>query len=439
MAIYADLLSIVGKEQEIRNAQGINSLRAVETEQIQKQSQLADESRRAIREAQLAQDAADAANKTTTPQTAPDGSPVAALDPTAQAAANAARDYKAYSAEAAALRRSGAADPKMLADAELRATQAMQNGFHYQNLMWDKQREKAKNLASLAGAVNPDGSNVGNVVARIDEVVPSWSKKADLDRDLMGNVVWGKHTQDALASTQKAGATANEQITAQQQQARIKFDERKLELEKQKETRREKEAVQRDSLARDGLALRERQQSRLEKNDTRAKPTPIKEADVKDEGARIKQDNPTLTDADAKAAARDFLSKTNELIQQGKSREDAQFEAQNWINAKIETGVAGKPYVSHFFGADEPGQEKVPGKYNRAKTVGEAAGPPTPAEMPMPEIAGKLNKAGVGFSVDATAGVFNFPDAKTANKGIDMLPTGATFIGPDGKTYKKTT
>lgn len=427
MAIYSDLLDIVGREQTIRNAQGLNSLRAAETQQIQKQGELADETRKTVRAAQLAQDAVDAANTPTTPQTAPDGSPVAALDPDRQAQQRAARDVAAYSAEAAALRRSGAADPKMIADAELRASQAQQNQFHYSNLLWDKQKQKAKDLASMAGAVNPDGSNVGNVIARIDEIVPSWSKKADLDRDLMGNPVWGKHTQDALASTQKAGATANEQIKAQQQQARIKFDEQRLAQERVREARLERESKQRDSLARDGLALRQRQQTRLEKKDTQAKPEPIREGDVKDEAARIKQDNPTLTVADTKAAARDYLGKTQDLIRQGKTREEAQAEAQDFINAKIQTGTPGKPYVSHWLSPNEPEVKGVPGKYDRGAKTFDAS---------TPDLAKALDKAGVSFSIHGDKGVI-FSDPATADKGIALLTPGTVFTGPDGKQYKK--
>ena len=427
MAIYSDLLDIVGKEQAIRNAQGMNSLRAVETEQIQKQSALADEARKVMRDAQLAQDAADAANRVTTPQTAPDGSPVAETDPDRQAQQRAARDVAAYTAEAAALRRSGGADPKMIADAELRASQAQQNQFHFSNLLWDKQKQKAKELASLAGAVNPDGSNVGNVVSRVDEIVPGWSKKADLDRDLMGNVVWGKHTQDALASTQKAGATANEQLTIQQRQAQLKFDEQKLEQARTRETRLEKESTQRDSFSRDGLALRQRQQDRLEKKDTQAKPEPIREGDVKDEAARIKQDNPTLTVVDTKAAARDYLGKTQDLIRQGKTREEAQAEAQDFINAKIQTGTPGKPYVSHWLSPNEPEVKGVPGKYDRgAKTF----------DADTPDLAKALDKAGVSFSIHGDKGVI-FSDPATADKGIALLTPGTVFTGPDGKQYKK--
>ena len=409
MAIYSDLLDIVGKEQTIRDMQGRNSLHAAQTEQIQKQSALQDEARKIMREAQLARDAADTANQPTTPQTAPDGSPVAALDPTTQAIQNGQRDYRAYSAEAAALRRSGAADPKAIVDAELRAHQAYQQMFHYQNLAFDQQKEKAKRLSAMAGAVNPDGSNVGNVVSRVDEIVPGWSKKADLDRDLMGNVVWGKHTQDALASTQRAGASANEQIIAQQRQAQIKFNESKLELDRQKEIRLEKDSRQKDSLARDGLALRERQQKRLEGKDASPKAEPIRAADVKDEAARIKQDNPTLTEPDSKAAARDYLGKTQDLMRQGRSREDAQTEAQAFINSKIEAGTPGKPYVSHWFEPDEPAVPKVPGKYKRGSA----------AEAPVVQEDQTQVDAGIRRVADANN--VSFEEAKAALKAAGKI------------------
>lgn len=442
MAIYPDLLEIVGKEQEIKQSQTLNDFRNIQIEQARRNMAMQDSTRQIVRDAQLAADQADNQNRPTTPQTAADGTTPPPPDPVVQAQTAAMRIATRYDAEAAALRRSGTADPAAIKEAELRAEQAQTALWHATTSVFEQQKEKSKRLASYAGAVMPDGSNVKGVVDKIDEIVPGWSKHADLDKDLMGNVTWGAHTQAALATTQKMGQTANEQATVDQQKARLAFEKQQEANRQLRETRLETESRRRDALARDGLDLKEREfKARQDRADPALKNTPIREADIKDEAARIKQDNPTLTEPDSKAAARDYLSKINELMRNNAARvkagdytrEDAQLEAQNFINTKIETGSPGKPYVSHWFSADEPGRDASKGKYNRSKQGGGDMGP---VDMPA-EAAAALGRTGAKFSLDASTGVVTFPDAATANKGIAALPEGATFIGPDGKTYKK--
>jgi hypothetical protein len=134
-----------------------------------------------------------------------------------------------------------------------------------------------------------------------------------------------------------------------------------------------------------------------------------------------------LTVADTKAAARDYLGKTQDLIRQGKTREEAQAEAQDFINSKIQTGTPGKPYVAHWLEPNEPEVKAVLGKYDRSAKVYEAG---------TPDLAKALDKAGVSFSIHGDKGVI-FSDLATADKGIALLTPGTVFTGPDGKQYKK--
>jgi len=432
MPIYSNLLDIVTQEQKIRESQVVNNLRTAEIDQIHRANQAADLTRQTNQALQLAQDQRDAANTPTTPQTADDGTPVANLDPVKQQVQQAQKDYDTYSELARGQRRAGV-DAK---DAEVRAQAAEQALFHSTHLMFEQQKEKAKNIASMAGAVAPDGSNVGNVVAQIDRLVPRWSKTADLDRDLMGNVVWGKHTQTALAQTQQAGETANQQVIAQQKALELKQQQARLEFDKTEAIRKETESKRTDERAREGIKVRERAETRLEGAANVAKFKEPSATEVKDTAEMLKASNEGLSATDAKIAARDMLNKTNDLLRLNSakveageySREDAVAEAQQWVGAKIKTLEPGKPMVPHFFSANEPA---VPAKtkYDRtANAALEAAG--------VPELGVKLGKAGVSFSITPDKGLI-LSDPATANAGIALLPVGTKFVGPDGKSYTK--
>jgi hypothetical protein len=82
----------------------------------------------------------------------------------------------------------------------------------------------------------------------------------------------------------------------------------------------------------------------------------------------------------------------------------------------------------HIFTPSEEAVPAVPTKYNRG-------GASSAAEGPVPELAAKMQKAGVSFAIEGNT--YAFRDPKTADAGIAMLPSDATYIGPDGKTYKR--
>jgi hypothetical protein len=327
-------------------------------------------------------------------------------------------DYKAARSTLANLRRVGGADSKRIADLETRMFQSQQMAFHNDNLLDKQSEEKAHKLSATAGAINDDGSNVVGVVNALDRIAPGWSKNADLNRDLMGNPAWGKQTQDAIAQANAAGQTAVAQLQAKTAKNRVAQEAAQLEFQKTEATRKENESVRKDSLARDALEVRSRAETRLENTVKAGKVPEPKEKEVQATADKLRQDNPGLNGVDAKVAAQDYYGKLNDLLRSGTPREDAQAQAQTYVKAKIETIEPGKPLVkSNFFGMG--GSPAVPAKvkYNREG---------------VPELAQALDKAGVSYSLTPGEKGVILSDAKTADKGIALLPPGTVYTGPDG-------
>lgn len=437
MPLYDNFLELAGTKAKIANleadtqdkaAQG--ALRLAQADAYEKNAKV-DEATRAA--AKKAQDAEDAAAKANAPV------PVADQDPLTQQITAAQKDIKAQTALAAEIRRSGG-DQKLADQAMDAANRARDTLFHNMNLKFTADKEKAKDLAAAAGSVAPDGSNVRQVVAQVERVAPGWTKNMDLDTDLMGNVVWGKKTQKALATTQQQGVTAKDQLELQHKALLAKMTAEENARKAKADQQRAIDSDRRDSLARDKLEVdRERLSDTKEERAARRAEREAKAADkttkertpkAPTEGA-VKALVPALAKEfelsaeDAALAARDYAVKVEEQLAKGDSREAAEAAGLELVRSRHRPG---QKSTKKFFGlVGEDGKPATYQKFGEAKPGGYEEG--------TPETAIALDKAKVPFSMEG--GVYKFTDAAKADAGIALLPKGTVFVGPDGKKYKK--
>ncbi len=434
VAALLELNNLKARTDALESQVGENKARAT---LMTKQAELLGEDaalQKQTREAsQAAQAAADDAMKAVTPES------TAALieNPTQVAIRDSMQQIQQYRSQAQAVRRSGG-DGRTAEKYEQLAVSAEQSLAHNMNLAFNQQKETAKNVASVAGSVLPDGSNVRQVQAELTRLNPNWMRNANVDTvdDIYGNqhLLWGKNTQKYLASMQQQAVTAEKQLDARQKAMDLAFREKQLaatEVERKRvEAREDRKAI----LARDKLdvddenkdedradrkqARADRAQDRADRAEERRVAKETKAAETKEKApvnAEVKatttmfQKDPQikLGPAQAEAAAWAYHRKVNELVAKGTPREEAETKARDMVVSRIET----KTEKGGWFSSDKETRE-----YNQWKKTPEAEGGGAPAGNAFTEQDVKgLGAVGVGVTtsgqLQATA---KTPPAKAA-------------------------
>lgn len=299
--------------------------------------------RAAMQAAQLAEDAnAQATSSAVTPEST--AAVAQAADPIQKAIQDGMQTIKQQREVASQIRRVGG-DPKEADKAEQLAVQAEQTVRHNLNLAFDRQRQVAKDVASAAGSALPDGSNLGQVQAKLDALNPNWMKKADVDTDVFGNLAWGKRTQNYLATMQAQGVAADKQLEERQKKIDADFKEKQLEQRVLEEKNRNERHDADVRVRRDGLEERKQdRQARIDaataKKEADKKPVNPTKAEVDATATLFTQDPEIkLPPAQAQIAAWDYQRKVNEAIAKGADRATAEADARAAIVDRVKTTI----------------------------------------------------------------------------------------------------
>lgn len=367
MPIYDNILAIQGigakndlLVQQVEESKQHAMLYGQQAKLLDEKAQLDQTTRAAAQAAQLASDRAIQSDIATRDANDPRLTPESAMqsritpDPLAVAISEGMQTVQSQKALASEIRRRGG-DDAAAQKAEQAAAQAQAALVHNMNLQQDRQKDTAKNVASAAGSFLPDGSNVAQVQAKLDALLPGWMKQAaasgNIDTDPTGTFLLpGKKTQAFLSTMQQEGIKAEDQIKNRQARMNADHQEAVLRQRKLEEDGRNQRQAQEQILAREGHVIRKDEEKGRNVRHERTAEDKAKEQKIptKDEVEATASQFETHPDfklpvEDAKAAAYDYHHKVNELMHSNRelvkkgeyTRTTAEMEAREYVKGKV--------------------------------------------------------------------------------------------------------
>jgi hypothetical protein len=432
MSVYAEVLGLVNGEQDIASKQTLNQLRMAQIAKDNNQIAIDQQTRKisqAFEDSQ--QRAADnAAGQPVGPPTPPQGIDANPQIQAIQQQVNRAQqDYQYHSQLAAALRRGGG-DLKLAQQYDDNAANAMKIVEQGQLRLLAERKVAVQEVGSLAGTATPD--NFDQVRQQLDAQIPGWDRKLDVDISPLagGATVWGPRTQKALQTLANTSLTRYQQLEDQHNQAGELLRQQSNETQRAEITSRGQERQSRDMARRERIdrddrrdAARDARDAAKDTNAARVKEPAAKEVDAQ---TPVLARDLNLSATDAKAASYDYLRYRNTEMAQGRSQDDAENAALSFVKSRVQPGD--NYDASPWWKPGKDMQQKA-GTYSKQKA-------PEDSDLTLMK---RLDIAGIGAQVTKgkVTGTDGAPVSITTDAQFALLPSGTTFVGPDGKTRRK--